>query len=213
MQDNQWQALFQDLVQPSGASIPTSNSLLTSAAADTMYQDALHQTATTAKTSVTAGAKRKRDNVMQELAVFLASLPKEWGKTMGSCTPRDVLVFMITHCIPQHAGSVLESGLHVMAPSSLANAISGLSTGFKEMGKGDIRNEVNKTGNPARSHDIQTWRLGYSNILSKQGYRPRGGKELVQSKVKTMLQHLYSIVQSSPDAMQRSLAARDGAQE
>ena len=54
-----------------------------------------------------------------ELTAFLAKLP--YGRTLLTCTPKDIPAYLAARSLPSHAGSVPPSGQVVAVPKSLAN--------------------------------------------------------------------------------------------
>lgn len=147
---------------------------------------------------------------MQELAQFLAHVPRQPAVTLHNCNPLDLLVFLQTQYSPQHAGSVTPQQAHVMAPGSLKNAISALSQGFQELDRCGPWDPYSCQGNPARSSAVRSWQNGYCKLASRSGYVSRGAKELVETKVECMLIQLYHLMSHSQDRLATSMYARDG---
>lgn len=56
-------------------------------------------------------------------------------RSMVNATPEDLLVFSIQHWLPSHAGSTIQAGKLIAAPTSLASAKSHLAKEFDLQGR------------------------------------------------------------------------------
>lgn len=73
---------------------------------------------------------------MHELHVWLqhtVQLPATMGKSLLTCTPADILVFMEQYWSKQHARTTLAHGSCVVNPAGVNQCLSNLSTSFKRV--------------------------------------------------------------------------------
>ena len=70
--------------------------------------------------SVAPKTLKQRHLNARELADWLHST--NTGRTLLTCLPEDVMVYLTTHWLPNHAGSATNTSHKIAAPSSLATA-------------------------------------------------------------------------------------------
>ncbi len=78
-------------------------------------------------------------------------LPAAKEENLATCTPADLLVYMESHWLPNHAGTMLPDGSVIASPSG---CLSHLSTGFLLIGRDGDWDPSNGTGNPVVSTDL-----------------------------------------------------------
>ena len=149
---------------------PSSAPAFTAEAAERLYSVGLRQAAQTASASITVQNRQRRMQLGTELAEFLSRMPHQ--RSLMTCIPEDLLVFLQLEFLPRHAGIVLPDGDHISAPSSVNNAISHLSMIFKELGRGSYWNAQLRAGNLATSHQISQWSSGYEKASHQAGFVP-----------------------------------------
>lgn len=155
---------------------------------------------------------QRREQAMLELSAHLATLPASWGRTLATCTPPDLLVYLEQHWVPTHGGTVLGDQPHlVAAPNSVNTILSHLSTGFQLLGRrGPYDASNSQSTNPVDSSEVRLWQKGYGKDLFKQGYEVGSAVPMSESKLHQLLHHLDS--QASQPQLQpikRLLLLRD----
>ena len=143
----------------------------------------------------------------RELADWLHST--NTGRTLQTCLPEDVMVFLTTHWLPNHAGSATNTSLKIAAPSRLAGLRSSLSTEFEQLGRNGDWNADTLKGNPMLSNQLRRMTKGYTAVAKSQGYEPQAAEPIYSGKIKALLQHLLHQQQHSTKA-DKLLLIRDG---
>ena len=75
-------------------------------------------------------------------------------KDLATCTPADLLVYMESHWLPNHAGTMLPDGSMIASPSGVSGCLSHVSTGFLLIGRIGGWDPSNGTDNPVVSTDL-----------------------------------------------------------
>ena len=99
----------------------------------------------------------RRDKAMQELHVWLQQLPASMDKSLLTCSPADILVFMEQFWTKQHAGSTLADGSCIASPAGVNQCLSNLSTGFKLVGRVGDWSLTHLHGNPIMSTEVMQY--------------------------------------------------------
>lgn len=74
-----------------------------------------------------ATVARKKKHI-QELDSWLGVLPIAMEKSLATCTPADLLVYLKSQWLPNHAGTALQDGTMIASPSGVSGCLSHLST-------------------------------------------------------------------------------------
>ncbi len=82
--------------------------------------------------SVAAKTLQQRHKNARELADWLQST--NIGRTLHSCLPEDIMVYLTTHWLPRHAGTTTKSGHKLAAPGSLSGVKSSPATELEQLG-------------------------------------------------------------------------------
>ena len=157
--------------------------------------------------SVAPKTLKQRHQNARELADWLHST--NTGRTLQTCLPEDVMVYLTTHWLPNHAGSATSTSLKIAAPSSLAGVRSSLSTEFEQLGRNGDWNADTLKGNPMLSNQLRRVTKGYTAVAKSQGYEPQAAEPIYSGKIRTLLQHLLQQQQHSTEA-DKLLLIRDG---
>ena len=109
---------------------------------------------------VGAAGQQKRRNVWADFEAWLSSGVSP--RTVESCTPSDIVVYMQLEYLPNHQGSVTASGESCCAPSSVEQVLSHLKACFaNEVRRSDRWSTVAEQSglargcNPAWSYDVE----------------------------------------------------------
>ena len=157
--------------------------------------------------SVAPKTLKQRHHNARELADWLHST--NTGRTLQTCLPEDVLVYLTTHWLPNHAGSATNTSLKIAAHSSLAWVRSSLSTEFEQLGRNGDWNADTLKGNPMLSNQLRRMTKGYTAVAKSQGYEPQAAEPIYSGKIKTLLEHLLQAQQHSTET-DKLLLIRDG---
>ena len=84
-----------------------------------LYYQSLHSDNGKMSNVCAADTVSRRDKAMQELHTWLQQLPADLGKTLLTCNPADILVFMESHWIQQHAGTDMHDGTCIASPAGV----------------------------------------------------------------------------------------------
>ena len=114
---------------------PANSQRMADASAQLMYQKGLGSAYSRMQHNWEAATVSYTAKHMQELDSWLEHLPAAMGKNLATCTPADLLVYMESHWLPNHAGTVLPDGSMIASPSGVSGCLSHLSTGFLIIGE------------------------------------------------------------------------------
>ncbi|KAL0020614.1 hypothetical protein WJX77_012096 [Trebouxia sp. C0004] len=89
-------------------------------------------------------------------------------RNLATCTSADMLVYMGSHWLPNHAGTLLPDGSMIASPDGVSGCLSHLFTGFMLIGRLGDWDHSTSTGNPVVSTDLTQYRKGYK----MQAWRP-----------------------------------------
>ena len=128
---------------------------------------------------------------------------------MGSCSPADLIVFMESHWLARHAGTLLPDGSMIASPSGVNGSLSSLSTGFSLLGRLSDWDPFNKRGNPVLSTDVSQWRQAYSKEAWRSGYLEGSAVPMQTNKEHQLVDYLDQCILSGPAGHHQLLSARD----
>ena len=171
------------------------------------YLSGLAQAQALQEQAVAPNTLQHRHQNARELADWLQST--NIGRTVYTCVPEDILVYLTTHWLPNHAGSATNSGTKIAAPSSLCGVRSSLSTEFEQLGRNGDWNASTQQGNPMLSNQLRRMTKGYGTAAARQGYKQRAAVPISSSKVAVLLQLLMHQQQNS-SGTDKLLLIRDG---
>ena len=120
-------------------------------AAQPMYHNALHSAQATISQAWEVNTTQRREKTMQELNEWLSQLPTQWEKSLMTCTPADLIVFLQDHWLEAHAGTTLPDGSFTSSPSGVNQCLSSMSTGFSLIGRVTSWTPETPSGNPIQS--------------------------------------------------------------
>ena len=121
------------------------------ASAQLMFQQGLTQGQARVSNVWEAATVQRHTKAMQELDSWLQQLPASWSKNLMTCTPADIVVYMESHWLSQHAGSTLPNGAVIASPSGVSQCLSNCSTGFRQIGRSGDWDPLTHSGNPVDS--------------------------------------------------------------
>lgn len=108
-----------------------------------------------------------------EFGAWLQHLPLEWGRTLYTAVPEDIVAYMESHWVRNHGRTVVGNDPTLMASASGAKGhLLGLEHYFAALGRVGNWNPATLSGNPCRSHQVITWRRGYKRGQWIAGVRP-----------------------------------------
>ncbi len=157
--------------------------------------------------AVKAATAKARQTAVIELTEWLHTTGI---RTMQSATPEDMLVYLIQHWLPNHAGSITSGGELIAAPSSLSGTKSHLAKEFELLGRSGDWNSATQTGNPMHSIQIKTMVTGYANHAAEQGYQKKGAVPLSAAEMEMLLGSLHDKQHSMTSSTESLLLIRDG---
>ena len=164
---------FQSIIQ--SATTPTaSQPAKTPSEALQFYMAGMQRIASFSRHNVTDENRSKRDRIMHDFDNFLQTELCGLGISLQNSGPLDVLLFISEHYIPQHGHSKLPNGAISMAPGSVANVISHISMGLKELGRGNAW--VNNSGNPALAPEVTAWQRAFRRQSTAGGFKITGAQ-------------------------------------
>ena len=178
-------------------------------AAQEMYQNALHRAQNTISQAWEPNTIQRRDKTMQELSQWLSQLPRQWEKSLMTCTPADLIAFMQDHWLEAHAGTTLPDGSLISSPSGVNRCLSSMSTGFNLIGRVTSWTPETPSGNPIQSSLVSSYRKGYRLGAWRSGYLEGSAVPISEVKVHQLVEYLDSLVPSSPPTLARLVVERD----
>lgn len=134
--------------------------------------------------------------------------------SLADCCPELLAVYVTMHWLPSHVGSAIPAtGELVVAPASLANMLSHLSSYFEHVegrsGPHQLLQGV-QHGNPILSSAISQLRKGYSNQMRCKGVSQGAAVPVTFSQVQQLLEaHRAALAESEPGTILAVLLARD----
>ena len=120
-------------------------------AAQPMYHNALHSAQATISQAREVNTTQQREKTMQELNEWLSQLPTQWEKSLMTCTPADLIVFLQDHWLEAHAGTTLPDGSFISSPSGVNQCLSSMSTRVSLIGRVTSWTPETPSGNPIQS--------------------------------------------------------------
>ncbi len=126
---------------------------------------------------------------MQGLDSWLGLLPAAMEKNLATCTPADLLVYIESHWLPNHAGNLLPDGSMIASFSGVSGCLSHLSTGFMLIGRVGDWDHSTSTGNPVVSTDLTQYRKGYKMQAWRSGYLEGSAVPISSKKVFQLVDH------------------------
>ena len=178
---------------------PAPTAIMAPATCQATYLSGLSQAHALQEQSVAPKPLQQRHRNARELADWLQST--NTGRTLQNCTPEDLMVYLTTQWLPNHAGTTTKTGHKLPAPGSLLGVKSSLSTEFEQLGRTGPWNQATMQGNPTLSNQLQRMTKGYRADAASKGYEQRASEPIYSSKIKAMLQFLMS--------KQQGLASKD----
>ena len=151
----------------------------------------------------------RREKTMLELDQWLSCLPSSWGKSLLTCTPTDVIIFMERSWLAKHGGTVLPDGSIVASPSGVNSCLSSLSTGFSLLGRGGGWSPVTPHGNPMHSAVLVHWRKGYKLQSWRRGCQETSAVPMTSNKAFELVDYIDSVAAASSNVMEVLLCQRD----
>ena len=188
---------------------PADSQQVADASVQIMYQQSLGSAFSRMQHNWEAATVARRAENMQELDSWLGLLPAAMEKNLATCTPADLLVYMESHWLPNHAGTLLPDGSMIASPSGVSGCVSNLSTGFMLIGRVGDWYHSTSTGNPVVSTDLTQYRKGYKMQAWRSGYLEGSAVPLSSKKVFQLVDHLEHSMQSCPAGQQQLLIERD----
>ena len=164
---------FKSIIQPATSPIPT-HPPRTKPEASQYYIAGVLRIAAFSRHSVTDDNRTKRDRIITTVTDFLQTQSCGLGIDLHNCGPVDVLLFISEHYIPQHGRSRLPNGQISMSPGSVANVISHISMGLKELGRGNAW--INNYGNPALAPEVAAWQQAFRRQSTAGGFQTTGAQ-------------------------------------
>ena len=179
-----------------------------------LYSTSLRAASTVITHSNVAGTVDRRLALGREFSSWLAALPSSAGfsTTPQTARPEDLLVFIQSHFILHHAGSVVPGLDHkVASPQGVSSAFSHLSTLFDSLGRrGPYQPETNR-GNPCDSNVIQRYKQGYLRDMCQAGYQEKSAVPLTEALVLELMTHFDQLEASDAlSPFEKLMAQRDG---
>ena len=89
------------------------------ASAQLMLQHGLSKAQARVSNVWEAATIQRCNKAMQELDGWLQALPAAWGINLLTCTPADLVVYLESHWLAQHAGTTLPDGNIIASPSGV----------------------------------------------------------------------------------------------
>ena len=182
---------------------------LEAAAAQQMFQQSLFQAQARVSHNWEAGTVQWRNRAMQGFGQWLQQLPSEWNKTLLTCTPADVVVYLESHWLAQHAGTTLPDGGMIASPKGVSQCLSSCSTGFKLLGRVGEWNPLSNSGNPVESTLINQYRKGYRLEAWRSGYLEGSAVPMHSSKVFQLVDHIDQLLVGTTSPVSQLTLQRD----
>ena len=161
--------------------------------------------------------QQKRRNVWADFEAWLSSGVSP--RTVESCTPSDIVVYMQMEYLPNHQGSVTASGESCCAPSSVEQVLSHLKACFaNELRRSDRWSTVAEQSglargcNPAWSYDVEVFKKSYRNYaVNELRFREVSATPVDEAQLGVVLLSLAQAAWGGGSPLEAALAARDGA--
>ena len=108
-----------------------------------------------------------------EFGAWLHHLPPEWGRSLHTAVPEDIIAYMESHWVRNHGRTIVGGDTTPVASASGAKGhLLDLEHYFAALGRAGDWDPATLRGNPCRSHQVITWRRGYKRGQWTAGVRP-----------------------------------------
>ena len=119
------------------------------------------------------GASRQELVCIAEFQSWLGELPPHWGRSLATAVPEDILSYMDGHWVHKHGRTVVKDVDHCMSSFTGAKgALLHLEHYFEVAGRSGEWQPFTGVGNPCRSSQVRSWRVGYERFLWGSGVEP-----------------------------------------
>ena len=179
------------------------------ASAQQMFQHGLRQAQDRVSHNWEAETVTRRTKTMQELDQWLQQLPAEWNKGLMTCTPADLVVYLETHWLGEHAGTQLSNGTMIASPKGVSQCLSHCSTGFKLLGRVGQWDPLHASGNPVESSLVTQYRKGYKLEAWRSGYLEGSAVPMTAGKILQLVGYLDMQIAGMPLGIKQLLLERD----
>ena len=136
-----------------------------------LYQSSLDAAAVTISHANVDATVQRRLAVSRELQLWLEQLPHGYPRTLETCRPEEVLVFLQSHFITTHVGPRVPGRPTTASPSGVASTLSHLSTTFVGLGRLGPYDPLTGRGNPCSSVEVTRFKQGYLRDMISAGYQ------------------------------------------
>eukprot|EP00798_Chlamydomonas_sp_ICE-L_P025854 gene25854-biopygen20342 len=175
-----------------------------------LYQHGLAQAQSVMEQSVKAATLKRRHTLGSELSTCLLRLHATYPRDLQGVRPEELLCFLQTHWVLNHAGSLLPgSTTKVASPGCVDGAIRHLPSLFESLGRCGPYVDATGADNPCSSSPIKDYRRGYHQMLWAAGYQESSAVPMTQSKVEAVATHLTQAALQAPDSLTMIVHLRD----
>ena len=129
-------------------------------------------------------------------------------RTIDTCTPEDILVYITEDYLVNHAGAEVHGGL-IVAPGSLSAMVSHLRSEMERRGRDGPWIPATHAGNPLKSPAIHEFMAGYSKHVHILGFAQQSAVPMSLDNLNTLLGGYCIEINSVADCTSKALLARD----
>ena len=133
-------------------------------------------------------------------------------RTIDTCIPEDILVYITEDYLVNHAGAVVPGGL-IVAPGSLSAMVSHLRSEMERRGRDGPWNRATLAGNPLKSPVIYEFMAGYGKHAHNLGFAQQSAVPMSLDDIKMLLGGYSVEINTAADCQQspasKALMARD----
>ena len=174
----------------SSSMVPATGTPLGVAAAHQMYERGVLNAVSLSRGRLSVTTLGRRDEVATSLYRHFLSLPADWGITVYTAQPTDVLVFVSQVWIPKHGRTRLLTGATHPAASTCRGMWAALSYLFRSHGRAGEWSLIAPWNNPCESQVVQDYRAGIVSHLVSNEVRPVAAHPLSLDKLRRILDTL-----------------------
>ncbi len=148
---------------------------------------------------------QKQQAAAQELGSWLSVYGE--GTKLTDCSPDDLLVYMVSHWLPEHPGRKRADG--VCGPSALKSVLSSLSGFFSRTGRSGRYDEATGLGNPCDSVWVEDFRKAFERLSMVGGYVEHSAVPLTGDKYRQLVRYLWGTYRAARTSLGRLVILRD----
>ena len=147
----------------------------------------------------------KQQAAALELSGWLAEYGE--GGDISTCTPEDILIYIMEHWLQAHKGRKRSDGL--CGPAALKSTLSSLSGFFLRLGREGRYDGASGGGNPCDSVWMEDFRKAFERVSMVAGYVEHSAVPLTEATYRQLVSYLWGLFKDSSSLLCALMVLRD----